>query len=253
MYVNLSGLNILVTGGSRGIGQAIATKLGESGATVAVHYHRGAKEAGQLAAKIGKGSFAIQSDLTDTRQAEILFDQVVAELGSIDILINNAAIAIRSPVGSKVDNWYEDWAKTMDANLNSPAILCKKAIDYFLKREKGGRIINISSRAAFRGDTEEYMAYASSKAGMIALTASIARAFGKKGITAFSIAPGFVKTDMAQDFIDLYGEEHAKGDISLKNLTEPKDIAPLVVFISSGLADHATGSTFHVNAGSYIH
>jgi NAD(P)-dependent dehydrogenase (short-subunit alcohol dehydrogenase family) len=131
--------------------------------------------------------------------------------------------------------------------------LSKKAVEHFLQRKAAGRIINITSRAAYRGATAEYMAYASSKAELVALTASIARAYGKNGIKAFNVAPGFVRTDMANDFINQYGEEHAKGDISLERLTEPKDIAPLITFIASGMADHATGSNFDVNAGSYIH
>jgi 3-oxoacyl-[acyl-carrier protein] reductase len=122
-----------------------------------------------------------------------------------------------------------------------------------LKRQSTGRIINISSRAAFRGDTAEYMAYAASKAGVSALTKSIARAYGKDGIKAFNIAPGFVRTEMAKDFIEQYGEEFATSDIALERLTEPKDIAPMVTFLASGLADHATGCTIDINAASYVH
>jgi 3-oxoacyl-[acyl-carrier protein] reductase len=85
------------------------------------------------------------------------------------------------------------------------------------------------------------------------LTKSIARAYGKDGIKAFVIAPGFVRTDMAKEFMDLYGEEHAKSDVALERLTEPKDLAPLITFIASGMADHSTGSTFDINAGSYMH
>ena len=130
--------------------------------------------------------------------------------------------------------------------------MCKKAIEHFLENG-GGRIINISSRAAFRGDTSDYLAYAASKGGVVALTRSIARAYGKNEIKAFTIAPGFVRTDMAQDFMDQYGEGFALNDIALNELTEPKDLAPLVTLMASGLMDHATGCTIDVNAASYVH
>ncbi|MEM6526357.1 MAG: SDR family oxidoreductase, partial [Bacteroidota bacterium] len=116
----------------------------------------------------------------------------------------------------------------------------------------GGIIINISSRAARRGDTSDYLAYAASKGGLEAITKSIARAYGKKGITAFGVAPGFTRTDMAQDFIKAYGEDYVLNDLSLPELTEPKDIAQTVVFLASGLARHATGTTIDINAGSYV-
>ncbi|MFY0688340.1 MAG: SDR family oxidoreductase [Cyclobacteriaceae bacterium] len=253
MYINLSGLNILVTGASRGIGKAIATKLAEAGATIAAHYNKNVNEAENLAHILGNESKAFQADLSVEGEAAKLFERVSLEMGSVEILINNAGIAINSPMKASEDQWIDDWNKTIMVNLTSSAILCKKAIEHFIQRKAAGRIINITSRAAYRGETAEYMAYASAKAGMVSLTRSIARSFGKQGIKAFNIAPGFVRTDMAQEFIAQYGEEHAKGDLSLERLTEPKDIAPLITFIASGMADHATGSTFDVNAGSYMH
>ena len=174
-------------------------------------------------------------------------------MGSIEILINNAGVAIPSGIHTGEDEWISSWNETMMVNLTSSAVLCKKAVEHFIKRKAAGRIINISSRAAFRGDEAEYLAYAASKAGLVALSKSLARAFGKDGIKTFVIAPGFVRTDMAKEFMDQYGEEHAKGDVALERLTEPKDLAPLVTFIASGMADHSTGATFDINAGSYMH
>ena len=113
-------------------------------------------------------------------------------------------------------------------------------------------VAEIASRAAFRGDTPDYLAYAASKAGMVALSKSIARAYGKEGIKAFSIAPGFTKTAMAQKSIDKYGEDFVVKDIALNNLTEPKDISPIVTLICSGKFDHGTGSCIDINAGSYV-
>ena len=140
----------------------------------------------------------------------------------------------------------------MAVNLQAVGILCNLAVDHF-KNKGGGIVINISSRAAFRGDTAEYLAYAASKGGVVALTRSIARAYGKQGVAAFNIAPGFVKTDMADEFIEIYGERVVKDDIALSELTQPQDLAPLITLLASGLANHATGGTFDINAGSYVH
>jgi len=253
MYINLSGLNILVTGASRGIGKAVATKLAEAGATIAIHYNKNVREAENLAHILGNESKAFQADLSLPDEASKLFDRIALEMGSIEIVINNAGVAIPAPINASEEDWQKAWNDTMMVNLTSPAVICRKAIDHFLKRKSSGRIINISSRAAFRGDQAEYMAYAASKAGLVSLTKSIARAYGKDGIKAFVIAPGFVRTDMAKEFMDMYGEEHTKGDVALERLTEPKDLAPLITFIASGMADHSTGSTFDINAGSYMH
>lgn len=244
---------MLVTGASRGIGKAIAAKLAEAGATVAVHYHKSGREAENLAHVLGNESKAFQADLSQPEQVSQLFDRVVNHYGSLELLVNNAGVAIASDVKAPDKQWLEEWNRTMMVNLNAGAILCKKAIDFWIKRKATGRIINISSRAAFRGDTAEYLAYAASKGGMVALTRSIARAYGKQGIKAFNIAPGFVRTDMAKDFVERYGDQVVTSDIALERLTEPKDIAPMVTFLCSGLADHATGCTIDINAGSYVH
>jgi len=139
----------------------------------------------------------------------------------------------------------------LQVNLTAAAILCRAAIRHFLN-QGGGRIINIASRAAFRGDTPDHLAYAASKGGLISLTRSIARGFGRKGIKAFAVAPGFVRTEMAQEYFDQHGEEGVLAELSLPILTEVSDVAPFVVLLASGLADHATGSTIDINAGSYI-
>lgn len=253
MYINLSGLNVLVTGASKGIGKAIASKLAEAGATVAVHYNKNMREAENLAHVLGNESKSFQADLSKPDEAANLFDRVILEMGSLEILVNNAGVATAAEIGAKESDWMKAWNKNIQVNLTSAGILCKKIIEHFLKRNSAGRIINITSRAAFRGDTAEYMSYAASKAGLVALTRSIARAYGKNGIKAFNIAPGFVRTDMAREIMEKYGPEIATSDISLERMTEPKDIAPMVTFLASGMADHATGSTIDINAASYVH
>jgi 3-oxoacyl-[acyl-carrier protein] reductase len=251
MNIDLSNKAVLVTGASRGIGVAIARTFAGSGARVAVHYGRQREAAEALAAELGGGAEAFAADLSQPRNGEALWEKVADRFGRIDVLVNNAGIAIGSPLDRATDSWIEDWEATHAVNLTAAAVLCRAAIGHFAA-SGGGRIVNIASRAAFRGDTPDYMAYAASKGGLVALTRSIARGFGKQGIMAFAVAPGFTRTEMAQDFIDQYGEDYAISDIALTRLTEPGDIAPTVVFLASGLADHATGTTIDINAGSYV-
>lgn len=251
MHLDLSDQTILVTGASRGIGRAIAHALGASGARVALHYHRSAQPAQALAEQLDEAQ-AFQADLAATDQCVQLFEDVTSAFGRVDGLVNNAGVAVQLPLDAPLDAWADGWARTMHVNLRAPELLCRLAIRHF-REHGGGRILNVASRAAFRGDTPDYMAYAASKGGLVALTRSIARAYGKNGIVAFTLAPGFTRTDMAQDFIDTYGEGYATSDLALNRLTEPEDIAPLATFLASGLADHATGATIDINAGSYVH
>ena len=252
MKISLEGKIVLITGASRGIGKAAAKEFAAAGARVAIHYNQNRQEAEKTALEAGNGSQAFGADLGTGEGPPKLWNAVMEAMGSVDVLINNAAVAVASPFEKEDDAWLHDWGHTMMVNLNASAMLCKKAIEHFRSRD-GGRIISISSRAAFRGDTADYVAYAASKGGLVSLTRSIARAFGKEGIKAFIVAPGFTRTDMAQGFIDRYGEDYAMNDIALPKLTVPEDIAPTLLFLASGLADHATGTTIDINAGSYVH
>lgn len=252
MNIDLTGMAIGITGASRGIGHAISRRLGQAGARLALHHNRNREPVERLRKELGPGSAVFQADLGNVRACERMFSDIEKKFGRIDVWINNAGVAIKSPVEMNCRDWVRDWERTQRVNLTATALLCKLAIAHFLQHG-GGRIINIASRAAFRGDTEDYLAYAASKGGIVSLTRSIARGFGKQNVKAFIVAPGFVRTDMAQEFIDFYGEEKTISDLALNRLTEPDDVAPLVLFLSSGLADHATGGTFDINAGSYVH
>lgn len=249
----LKNKNILVTGGSRGIGKSIVNFLLENGASVAIHYNRNGASLKNTIEKYPDKAIPFQFNLENINSIPSFMEKVIQKMGQIEVLVNNAGIAISSEITGPDKDWIDTWNKTMDVNLNATGFLCKKVIQHFLSMKKGGKIINVSSRAAFRGDTEDYMDYAASKAGMVALTRSIARAFGKKGIVAFTIAPGFVQTEMAQQFFDQYGKASVLNQIALNKLTNPEDVAPFVGFLASGLADHATGGTFDINAGSYVH
>jgi NAD(P)-dependent dehydrogenase (short-subunit alcohol dehydrogenase family) len=250
---NLENKHILVTGGSRGIGKAIVEYLLKNDAVVGVHFNRKQSAVKELEKKYPGKVFSFQKDLSQISDIPEFIKTVTDQMGHIDVLVNNAGIAISSDMSGPDKKWINDWKMTMDVNLNAVGVICKKVIQHFISNKMEGKIINISSRAAFQGDTEEYVAYAASKAGVVALTRSIARAYGKKGIVAFTIAPGFVKTEMAQQFFDQYGEDTALNQIALNKLTTTEDVAPFVGFLASGLADHSTGGTFDINAGSYVH
>jgi 3-oxoacyl-[acyl-carrier protein] reductase len=252
MRIDLANTSVLVTGASRGIGAAIARAMGKAGARVAIHYRDQRQAAAGLAKEIGAAAEVFQADLASTEECFALWKSVIARFGRINTLVNNAGISLSCPMESPTAEWLRGWERTMAVNLRAPGMLCKLAIEHFASAG-GGRIINISSRAAFRGDQPAYLAYAASKGGLVALTRSIARAYGKANILAFNVAPGFTRTDMAKEFIGQFGKDFASGDIALERLTEPEDIAPFVAFLASGLGDHATGCTIDINAGSYVH
>ena len=252
MKIDLSGKHILVTGASRGIGKAIASQLIRSGATVIAHYNSNPIQLDDFSDEEKKRVISIKANLEEVSDTVDLFKKTIAKVGSLDVIINNAGLAVGVDPDGSLENFVAGWQTTMAVNLQAVGILCNLAVDHF-KGKAGGLIINISSRAAFRGDTAEYLAYAASKGGVVALTRSIARAYGKQGVVAFNVAPGFVKTDMADEFIEIYGEGIVKDDIALSELTQPQDLAPLITLLASGMANHATGGTFDINAGSYVH
>ena len=251
MKVDLTGMKILVTGASRGIGRSIAELMIESGAGVAVHYNTDRAAAQAVVGGSGGRAVAVQADLADVAQGVRLFEAARDLLGGLDVLVNNAGIAVASPLDEPAGRCIEAWNRTLAVNLVSAGVLSREAVRHFCAGA-GGRIIFVASRAAFRGDSPEYMAYAASKGGMVALSRSIARGFGKSGVKSFVIAPGFTRTEMAEEFIERYGMELAMKDVALDRMTEPGDVAPIAVFLASGLADHATGASIDVNAGSYV-
>ena len=200
-------------------------------------------------------SFTIQSDLSSTNQIKDLVTNTIDKLSFPDCIINNAGIAESADISIDFEKWNELFDRTIDVNLKAPSLIFKELINYKRANKIKSRLrfINIASRAAFRGEQEDYISYACSKGGMISLTKTMSRSFGETdNIVAISIAPGFVRTEMAQSFIDKHGEDVVKQGITLDRLTEPKDISPLVSLIVSGQMDHSTGSTIDVNGGSFL-
>jgi NAD(P)-dependent dehydrogenase (short-subunit alcohol dehydrogenase family) len=251
--MDLKGQNILVTGASQGIGRAIARELMAKGARVVVHYNSHRQAALDLIAEYPQTeSIALQAAMDQPGEVAKLFEESVGQLGRLHTLIVNAGIFPPHKVSGDTDAWWEVWKRTLAVNLDAAGLLTKLGITHF-RETGGGRFIYIGSRAAFRGETEDFLAYAASKGGLTSLARSVARSFGKDRITSFTIAPGFTRTAMAEPFIAAYGEETLLNEISLPELTLPEDISPLAAFICSGGMDHATGTVIDVNAGSYMH
>jgi 3-oxoacyl-[acyl-carrier protein] reductase len=251
--MNLTEKNILVTGASKGIGYAIADYLMQNGANVAVHFNSGEDAARELIIKYpNTKSRCFQADLSKPESVKTLFNEVLIAYENLDSLVLNAGVFLAHHITNAIDDWFEVWKKTLAINLDSVGLLTKLGIDHFKSQASGGRFVYIGSRATFRGETQEYLAYAASKGGLTSLARSVARSFGKDNIKAFVVAPGFTRTQMAEAFINTYGEERILSEIALNELTRPEDIAPLVGLMCSGQMDHATGATIDVNAGSHI-
>ena len=239
--IDLTDRVILVTGAAGGIGAATVRKAAELGGTVIAHDVR----------EPPAGDLKLTGDLSEPENARALFAQALAHTGRIDVLVNCAGIYQPAAVEADFGEWAASWRRTLDINLVAPAVLCREAIRAF-RGQGGGIIVNIASRAAWRGDDAEYQHYAASKAAVVAMTKTIARHHGREGITAFAIAPGWVHTALNQDFFDQYGVQAAADTVPLGEIAEPEDIANTIAFLASGLAKHATGATIDINGASYV-
>lgn len=251
MEYNLSGKKVLLTGASGGLGLEIAKALLGQNACVALQYNQNKGPLLPLHKTYPKPlSNLYKCDLASTDNCEKLINSVTADLGSINVLINNAGIYKGAPLKNNT-NWLDVWEETININLRSAAYLAKMVFNHFVEQD-GGTIINISSRAAFRGDTINYLAYSASKSGLIGLTKTIAREGGRNNIHCFSIAPGWIYTKMATEIMDREQLEQIKYEQAIHEWIRPKDIVPMVSLLCTGSMKYATGSNFDINGGSFM-
>ncbi|WND02300.1 SDR family oxidoreductase [Temperatibacter marinus] len=252
MTVLHSGKTFLVTGASRGIGAATASCLLNQGATVIGSYSTKPGALESFSQEYGRDRIlAVQADLTSPCSAFTLFQSALAFSPYLDGIVNNAGIMSETPLTAETSQWHSDWQQTMQVNVQAVADLCKQTVQYLQERQTPGHIINIASRAAFRGDGPDYWHYAASKGAVIALTRTIARAYAAEDIYAFSISPGWVKTDMAAVAYEP-GNEHMLEEIPLGRAAEPIEIAEMISFLLSGKCNSSTGSNFDINGASYV-
>ena len=231
-------MNILLTGASRGIGAATLDHLRSAGHRVVGH-----STAGQ--------DGLIAADFSDPAAPRALWDAALAELGTIDVVVNNAGVF--EAIADDADDaaWHAAWARTLTINLQASADLCRHALAHFRSRG-GGRIVNVASRAAYRGDSPQHWHYAASKAGMVAMTKSIARGYAVENILAFAVCPGFTMTGMAADYLGSRGGDKLLADIPLGRVADAEEIAETIRWLSVDAPPSATGAVIDVNGASYV-
>ncbi|OYU38856.1 MAG: epimerase [Pseudorhodobacter sp. PARRP1] len=248
--MSLAGRNVLVTGATGAIGQAICVALAAEGARVVIHYGRNRAAAEALLAQIGGAGWIVGADLADPAAATALWDQAQALAGRLHGLVNNAGIRSEVAVDAPLDEWQAVWEREFRVNFLSAVDLTRAAILHF--RGVGGRIVNMASRAGQRGYASNAMAYGASKAALINLTKSVAQSHGGEGITAVAIAPGWVRTDMAEAFIAQHGEAAALSGIPIGAMAEAAEIGELVAFALRPSQASLNGAVLDVNGGSYL-
>ena len=247
--LDLDGRNAIVTGGSLGIGAAIAVKLAENGANVAINYRKHDKEAKEVAKqieKLGRKALVIKADVTSHADAEKMFSKVVDTFGRIDLLVCNAGVT-RDKVIWKMTE--KDWDQVITVNLKGYFIYNKLAAQYF-KDQRFGKIINITSINGIRGKFGQTN-YSASKGGEIALTKALAKELGKFNVNVNAIAPGMVMTEMAKSIPPEFIKQ-AVDETVLGRIASPEDIANVVCFLCSEKSRHITGEIIQVDGGQYI-
>lgn len=241
---------ILVTGGSRGIGAAIAGRFAADGYRVALHFHASPDAAAEVLASLpGTGHVAVRADLRDPEAISRMVEEAAAALGGIDVLVNNAGVFFAHPI-DEVDfpTWLEAWRQTLDINLLAPALVSWHAVRHM---GPGGRIINVGSRGAFRGEPQS-PAYGASKAGVAALGQSLAKYLGARGIAVTTVAPGFVATDMATEAMEGEGGVVRRSESPFGRIAEPDEIAAAIAFLASPEAEWVSGGILDLNGASYL-
>lgn len=237
--------HILLTGSSRGIGAAIADAVDGPGVRLVGHATHAVGQCG--------GRDRIAADFAKKGAATQLWDAALAALdGRVDVLVNNAGVFEPAPIDADHDDWLEQWERTMRINLTASAELCRLAVRHWQHEGRAGRIVNVASRAAYRGDSPAHWHYAASKAGMVGMTKTIARGYAGQGILAFAVCPGFTMTGMAEEYLASRGGEGLLADIPLGRVALPAEIAKTVRFCALEAPESMTGAVLDVNGASYV-
>ncbi|WP_340587926.1 SDR family oxidoreductase [Erythrobacter alti] len=233
--------NILVTGSSRGIGRAIFDQLVERGCNVIGHATSATDER------------TIAADFAEPPAAQMLWQEALSRLnGKIDVLINNAGLFEHNPLQSSDIEWLDRWEDTMRINLTSAAQLSRFAVRHWQARGKGGRVVHIASRAAYRGDSPAHWHYAAAKGGMVAMHKTIARSYARDKVLSFAITPGFTDTSMAGDYLESRGGEGLLADIPLGRVAQPEEIANIATFCALDAPPSMTGAVIDANGASFV-
>jgi NAD(P)-dependent dehydrogenase (short-subunit alcohol dehydrogenase family) len=232
-------MNILLTGASRGIGAAARAALEQAGHRVAGHSTRG-------------GSGLIDADLADPAAPRRLWEQAVHALGGrIDVLVNNAGVYEAVADDASDDEWHAAWSRTMTINLQASSDLSRLAIQHF-RTNGGGRIVNVASRAGYRGDSPQHWHYAASKAAMIGVTKTIARGYAAENILAFAVCPGFTVTEMTEGYLASRGGEKILAEIPLGRVASAAEIGEIIRWLATDAPASATGTVIDANGASYV-
>jgi NAD(P)-dependent dehydrogenase (short-subunit alcohol dehydrogenase family) len=234
-------IHILATGTSRGIGAAIVQAFAHDDVRLIGHASRPGNDT------------TVPADLDEPGAAGALWGEALARLdGRIDVLVNNAGIFEATPLDLDDVDWIAGWERTMRINLTASAELCRLAVRHWQARGAGGRIVNVASRAAYRGDSPAHWHYAASKAGMVGMTKTIARGYAREGILAFAICPGFTMTGMAEEYLSSRGGDALLADIPLGRVADTAEVATAVRFLALEAPASMTGAAIDINGASYV-
>jgi NAD(P)-dependent dehydrogenase (short-subunit alcohol dehydrogenase family) len=252
MKMDFSEKHVLITGGSRGIGRACANAFAMRGARIAINYNRDENAAQEtIDGLAGDGHLLVQADVSQPSQAQRLVEDTVRHFGRLDVVVNNAGISQRHPIDLvDYDTWQATWNQILAVNLTGPANVMYCAVQTMMKNG-GGRIVNVSSRGAFRGEPEQ-PAYGASKAGLNAMSQSLAQKVAKHNIYIGVVAPGYVETDMAAKTLSGPEGEGIRQQSPLHRVARPEEVAYAVLFLASEGSEFSTGAIIDVNGASYL-
>ena len=243
---------VLITGSSRGIGRATARLFAQCGARVAVHYHANRAAAEETIAELtGSGHMIVQGNVADPQAVAVLVDEVVAKLGRIDVLVNNAAIYEDHPLAEvSYEAWQTSWRRVIDTNVIGVANMCYCVARHMIARG-GGRIVNVSSRGAFRGEPTG-PAYGASKAALNSLSQSLAKYLAPHNVSVGVVAPGFVETEMARESLQGQSGVEIRAQSPFNRVARPEEVAYAILFLASEGAKFMSGAIIDVNGASYL-